>query len=72
MQKKLTITIDEMVYNNLHVVIGRRKISKFIENLVKPYIKDTGLKLAYQEMNQDIIREKEAAEWVEGLIDNGY
>lgn len=72
MQKKLTITIDEMVYNNLHVVIGRRKISKFIENLVKPYIKDTGLKFAYQEMNKDIIREKEATEWAEGLVDNGY
>jgi hypothetical protein len=72
MQKKLTITIDEMVYRNLHVVIGRRKISKFIENLVKPYIKDTGLKLVYQEMNKDIIREKEATEWTEGLIDNGY
>ena len=72
MQKKLTITIDEMVYHNLHVVIGRRKISKFIENLVKPYIKETGLKLAYQEMNKDIIREKEATEWTEGLINNDH
>jgi predicted CopG family antitoxin len=68
MQKKLTITIDEMVYNNLHVVIGRRKISKFIEKLVKPYIKETGLKFAYQEMNKDNTREKEATEWTEGLI----
>ena len=72
MQKKLTITIDEMVYNNLHVVIGRRKISKFIENLVKPYIKETGLKLAYQEMNKDNIREKEATEWTEGLINDEH
>lgn len=72
MQKKLTITIDEMVYNNLHIVIGRRKISKFIENLVKPYIKETGLKLAYQEMNKDKIREKEATEWTEGLIRDEY
>ena len=72
MQKKLTITIDEMVYNNLHVVIGRRKISKFIKNLVKPYIKETGLKLAYQEMNKDNIREKEATEWTEGLINDEH
>lgn len=72
MQKKLTITIDEMVYNNLHIVIGKRKISKFIENLVKPYIKETGLKLAYQEMNKDVIREKEATEWTEGLISDEH
>lgn len=71
MQKKLTITIDEMVYNNLYLVIGKGKISKFIENLVKPYVKETNLKLAYQEMNQNIEREREATEWTEGLINNG-
>lgn len=71
MQKKLTITIDEMVYNNLYLVIGKGKISKFIENLVKPYVKETNLELAYQEMNQNIEREREATEWTEGLINNG-
>lgn len=70
MQKKLTITIDEMVYNNLYLVIGKGKISKFIENLVKPYVKENNLKLAYQEMNQNIEREREATEWTEGLINN--
>lgn len=70
MQKKLTITIDEMVYNNLYLVIGKGKISKFIENLVKPYVKETNLKLAYQEMNQNIEREREATEWTEGLTNN--
>jgi predicted CopG family antitoxin len=70
MQKKLTITIDEMVYNNLYLVIGKGKISKFIENLVKPYVKETNLKLAYQKMNQNIEREREATEWTEGLINN--
>jgi predicted CopG family antitoxin len=71
-QKKLTITIDEMVYNNLHIVVGKGKISKFIENLIKPCIKETHLKLAYQEMNQDKVREKEATEWTEGLTHNEY
>ena len=37
MQKKLTITIDEQVYEALHQVIGRRKISEFIERLIRPF-----------------------------------
>jgi mRNA interferase MazF len=37
-QKKLTITIDERVYKGLHNVIGRRRISRFIESLVRPHV----------------------------------
>ncbi len=36
MQKKLTITLDERVYRGLHTVVGRRRISRFIEELVRP------------------------------------
>jgi hypothetical protein len=38
MQKKLTITVDEAVYNGLHSVIGRGNISRFIERIAKPYL----------------------------------
>ena len=38
MQKKLTITLDERVYEGLHKFIGRRKISQFIESLVRPHV----------------------------------
>jgi mRNA interferase MazF len=38
MQKKLTITLDEEVYEGLHSVIGRRKISQFIESVVRPHV----------------------------------
>ena len=69
MQKKLTITIDETVYQRLHSVVGERKISKFIENLVKPYVVSDEMRLAYTEMAQDLNAEKEAHEWVEGLIE---
>ena len=68
MQKKLTISIDEMVYWGLHEVIGKRRISKFIENLVRPYVIDKSLASAYREMAQDKSREKEALEWSENLI----
>ena len=42
MRKKLTITIDEYVYAGLYGVVGRRKISRFIESLVRPHVADAG------------------------------
>jgi predicted CopG family antitoxin len=68
MQKKLTITIDEKVYEGLHTVIGRRRISRFIEELVRPYVLYPDLEAAYKEMAQDEEREREALEWVEATI----
>jgi hypothetical protein len=68
MQKKLTITIDERVYEGLHRVIGRRRISRFIESLVRPHVLDGSLDAAYQEMARDERREREAEEWAEGTI----
>ena len=72
MQKKLTISIAENVYNDLYAVIGKRKISKFIENLIKPHIIGDNLSLAYQEMAQDAQREIEACQWTEGLIHHDF
>lgn len=68
MQKKLTISIDETVYWRLHEVIEKRKISKFIENLVRPYVINNSFANAYRNMAKDENREKEALEWSEGLI----
>ena len=65
MQKKLTITVDEEVYKGLHKTIGPRKISKFIEQLVRPHVIRPNLELAYAEMAKDKKREKEAMEWAE-------
>jgi hypothetical protein len=68
MQKKLTITLDEEVYNGLHRVIGRRRISRFLEDLARPHVVSRDLEAAYQEMAQDEAREAEALAWSEGLI----
>jgi predicted CopG family antitoxin len=35
MQKKLTITIDEEVYEGLRKIIGPRKISRFVQEIDK-------------------------------------
>ena len=68
MQKKLTVTIDEEVYDGLRAVIGPRKISRFIEDLVRPHVVKKDLYTAYKEMAADRIRESEALEWTEGTI----
>jgi predicted CopG family antitoxin len=68
MQKKLTITIDEKVYEGLHSVVGRRKISRFIEDLVRARISREHLEAAYREMANDEKREAEALAWSEGTI----
>jgi len=65
MQKKLTVTIDEEVYNGLRKNIGPRKISKFIEELARPYVVRPNLESDYAEMAKDSKREKEALEWAE-------
>jgi predicted CopG family antitoxin len=65
MQKKLTITIDEEVYEGLHKNIGPRKISRFIQEIVRPHVVRPNLESAYAEMAKDKRREKDAAEWAE-------
>ncbi len=65
MQKKLTITVDEEVYKGLHRTIGPRKISRFVQELVRPHVVRPNLESAYAEMAKDRKREKEALEWAE-------
>jgi predicted CopG family antitoxin len=65
LQKKLTITIDEEVYEGLRKTIGPRKISRFVQEIVRPHVVRPNLETAYAEMARDRKREKEAAEWAE-------
>ena len=68
MQKKLTITVDEEVYEGLYKSIGPRKISKFVEDLVRPHVVRPNLESAYAEMAKDTKREKEALAWAEATF----
>ena len=65
MHKKLTITVDERVYSGLHRAIGRRRISQFIEDLVRPHVVANDLSASYRAMAEDEAREAEALEWAE-------
>ena len=68
MHRKLTITLDEEVYHGLHTIIGRRRISQFIESVVRPHVVTHDLARAYQEMAADEAREAEALEWAEATV----
>lgn len=68
MQKKLTITVDEAVYAGLYRVVGPRRISQFIEDLVRPHVVPDDLGAAYARMAADEAREREAEEWSDSLI----
>ena len=68
MQKKLTITIDQAVYDGLYQVVGPRKISRFIEDLVRPHVIQPDLDAAYAEMAQNEESEAEALEWSEAFV----
>jgi hypothetical protein len=68
MQKKLTIAVDAAVYDGLYRTVGPRRISQFIEDLVRPHVLDQDLEAAYAEMAADEAREADAEEWSDNLI----
>jgi predicted CopG family antitoxin len=71
MQRKLTITIDEKVYEGLYAIVGPRRISRFIEDLLRPHVILPNLEAEYAAMAQEEEREAEALDWVEALVGDG-
>ena len=68
MQKRMNITMDEAVYEGLVRVVGRRKISGFLQSLARPHVVTDELVEGYKAMGQDEKREQEALAWSEALI----
>ncbi len=67
MHKRMTITLDEAVYEGLYRTVGRRHMSQFIEDLLRPHVLDTSLDNGYREMAADKEREAEASEWCDAV-----
>lgn len=63
MHKKMTITLDEAVYEGLYRVVGRRKMSQFIEDLLRPHVLDAELEAEYKAMAAEEARNKEIDLW---------
>jgi hypothetical protein len=68
LRRKLTITVDEAVYDGLHRVVGRRYISRFLTELARPHVVPDALEAGYREMAADEEHEREAMEWIENLV----
>ena len=67
MHKRMSITLDEVVYEGLYRHVGKRRMSQFIEDLVRPYVVDTALDEGYKAMATDKEREADALAWSNGL-----
>ena len=59
MHKKMTISLDEAVYEGLYRTVGKRKMSQFIEDLLRPHVLDTSLDAGYKAMASEAERESE-------------
>jgi predicted CopG family antitoxin len=68
MNRKLTITVSDDVYQGLHRRIGRRRISQFLEKLARPHVLSQDLDVAYRDMAAERAREQEALRWSESVI----
>lgn len=68
MHKRMTITLDEEVYEGLYRTVGKRRMSQFIEDLVRPHVLGDILDEGYSAMAADNDREAEAKEWCNALV----
>ena len=71
MHKRMTITLDQDVYDGLSRIVGKRRVSQFISDVVRPHVSDNALDAGYRDMAADTAREHEADEWIAGLANDG-
>ena len=67
MSRKMTITLDEDVYDSLRQAVGQGDVSLYIEDLLRAHVHHTDLDLGYEAMASDTDRETQAKEWLSGL-----
>ena len=71
MHKRMTITLDEDVYDGLYRTVGKRQISQFVSDVLRPHVSDRTLDGGYQAMAADADREADAQEWIAALANDG-
>lgn len=67
MHRRMTITLDEEVYEGLYRTVGKRRMSQFIEDLVRPHVINNALDDGYRAMAADQARETEAQAWCNAI-----
>ncbi len=70
MHKRMTIMLDEDVYDGLYRLVGKRRISQFVSDVLRPHVSDQSLDDGYRAMAADGEREDEAREWLAALAND--
>jgi hypothetical protein len=68
MNKRMTISIDEEVYDSVVSRVGKQNVGQFLENLARPIVLPESLDADYAAMATDEEREKQALVWSEALV----
>ena len=70
MARKLTILLDDRVYERLHAVAGKRRVGRLVEQLVRDRFLREDLDTAYAALAADERREAEALDWAEATLED--
>ena len=65
-KRKVTIMLDEQVYEALIAKVGGRKVGEYLSQLARPYVLDSEISAGYLAMSKDESYKKEADEWLSG------
>jgi len=68
--RKLTILLDDRVYERLHAAAGKRRVGRFVEQLVRDRLPPEDLDGAYAAMAAEEQRESEAVAWAEATLED--
>jgi hypothetical protein len=66
--RKLTILLDDRIYDRLHAAAGKRRVGRFVEQLVRDRLLDEDLDGAYAALAAEEEREAEALEWADATL----
>jgi hypothetical protein len=68
--RKLTILLDDQVYERLHAAAGRRRVGRLVEQLVRDRLLHEDLDAAYAALAAEERREAEALDWAEATLED--
>ena len=68
MLRKMTISVEDNVYNTLRPIADAQKINEYLTELIRPPLSAAALEAGYKAMAADADHEREAQEWCNALI----
>lgn len=69
MSRKITLTLDDELYEGLRQRAGSGDVKELIEDLLRSVAREAELEAGYRAMAADAEREREALEWIEAAPD---